>query len=72
MAGVMAETIRFGPQCYPEGTPGIHPQYMFMMSPADIVIYGGMAGGGKTFALLLEPLRHIKNPKFRCTILGGN
>jgi hypothetical protein len=31
----------------------------FLRSPADICIYGGAAGGGKTFALLLEPLRHV-------------
>lgn len=40
---------------------GPHPghQEQFLSTPADIGIYGGMAGGGKTFALLLEPLRHI-------------
>jgi hypothetical protein len=27
-------------------------------SPADICIYGGAAGGGKTVGLILEPLRH--------------
>lgn len=33
-------------------------QMMSLSSPADIVIGGGAAGVGKTFALLLEPLRH--------------
>ena len=37
------------------------PQTEFLSSSADIVIYGGAAGGGKTFGLLLEPLRHITN-----------
>lgn len=42
---------KIGPQ------PG--PQTEFFTSHADIVIYGGHAGGGKTWALLLEPLRYI-------------
>lgn len=46
----------FGPQ------PG--PQTKFLSSAADIAIYGGAAGGGKTFALLMEPLRHVSNPEF--------
>lgn len=40
------------------------PQETFLSSPADIAIYGGSAGGGKTWALLLDPLRHIGNPRF--------
>lgn len=40
------------------------PQENFLASPADIAIYGGAAGGGKTWALLLEPLRHANNPGF--------
>lgn len=39
------------------------PQEMFLSTSADIGIYGGAAGGGKTFALLLEPTRHIKTVK---------
>lgn len=35
-------------------------QTKFLCSPADIVIGGGAAGAGKTFALLLEPLRWAK------------
>jgi hypothetical protein len=34
------------------------PQTEFLRSPADICIYGGAAGGGKTVGLILEPLRH--------------
>ena len=42
-----------------EYRPQPGPQEMFLSSPADIVIYGGMAGGGKTWGLEFEPLRHI-------------
>lgn len=44
------------------------PQTQFMNSPADIIIYGGGAGGGKSYSLLLEPLRYIHNPGFTSTI----
>lgn len=36
----------------------------FLSTPADIAIYGGAAGGGKSYGLLLDPLRHYFNPKF--------
>ena len=39
-------------------TPQPGPQTAFMCSPADIVIFGGAAGGGKSYALLMEGLRH--------------
>lgn len=48
--------------------PQAGPQEMFMGSPADIVIYGGAAGGGKTFGLLLSALRYYNVPGFCCTI----
>lgn len=48
--------------------PQAGPQEAFLASPADIVIYGGAAGGGKTYAILLEPLRHIGNPGFGAVI----
>jgi predicted phage terminase large subunit-like protein len=44
------------------------PQTKFLESNADIAIYGGQAGGGKTWALLAEALRHIENPEFGAVI----
>jgi predicted phage terminase large subunit-like protein len=40
------------------------PQTQFLASPADIAVYGGAAGGGKSWALLMEPLRHVSNRDF--------
>lgn len=40
------------------------PQEQFLATSADIAIYGGAAGGGKTYGLLLEPLRHLDNSEF--------
>ena len=44
------------------------PQETWLKSPADIAIYGGAAFGGKSFALLMEPLRHSANPLFGAVI----
>lgn len=55
-----------------EITPQAGPQTDFLSSDADIVIFGGSAGGGKSYALLLEPLRHIDNPRFGAVIFRRN
>lgn len=47
-------------------------QEQFLGSSADIAIYGGAAGGGKTWSLLYEPLRHVDNPKFNTVIFRQN
>ncbi len=43
-------------------------QTQFLASKADVTVYGGAAGGGKTWGLLLEPLRHVKNKDFGAVI----
>ena len=48
------------------------PQEAFLSTPADIAIYGGAAGGGKTWALEFEPLRHVNRPGFRAVIFRRN
>lgn len=53
-------TKRIGPQG--------GPQSVFLESPADIAIYGGAAGGGKSFALLLECLRNVRTKNFGAVI----
>lgn len=44
------------------------PQTAFLSSSADITVYGGAAFGGKSFGLLMEPLRHVDNADFRAVI----
>lgn len=39
-------------------------QQLFLSTPADIAIGGAAAGVGKSFALLMDPLRDIENPNF--------
>lgn len=55
-----AEAIQLKPQ------PGA--QERFLSTSADIALYGGAAGGGKTFAILLESLRHMNVKGFGATI----
>lgn len=53
-------------------SPQPGPQTMFMCSSADIIIYGGAAGGGKTYALLMEGLRHKDIAGFNGLVLRKN
>jgi len=41
---------------------------VFLASPADIAIFGGARGPGKTYALLLDPIRHLDIPEFRAVM----
>jgi predicted phage terminase large subunit-like protein len=51
-----------------EIAPQAGPQEQFLSTSADIAIYGGAAFGGKTFAICMEPLRHLNRPGFRGVI----
>lgn len=50
--------------------PKPHPgaQQSFYDSKASVTIYGGSAGGGKSFCLLLKAVKHINNPGYGSVI----
>ena len=60
----MSKVVELRPQ------PG--PQEMFLATKADMCIYGGAAGGGKTYGLLLDALRHKNRPGFGEVIFRKN
>ena len=58
------------------GAPGIAPQpgpqEAFIRTRAEIAIYGGAAGGGKTWALLYEAMRFTDRPGFSAAVFRRN
>ena len=72
----------FAPQAYPkafpkghptEGKPHPlfgqkHPQELLLSTSADIAIFGGGAGGGKSFGVLLETTRHSGDSTFGAVV----
>ena len=48
------------------------PQTVMLSNPANIIIYGGAAGGGKSYGLLMAPLRYKNVPGFGATIFRQN
>ena len=48
--------------------PKSGPQKMFAETTADIAIYGGHAGGGKTWALIREAMKYHHNGKHRAVL----
>ncbi|HYA73458.1 MAG TPA: phage terminase large subunit [Roseiarcus sp.] len=51
-----------------EFRPQPGPQTAFLTSPADIAIFGGAAGGGKSYAILLEAMRYKDVPGFGAVV----
>lgn len=45
-------------------SPNPGPQTEFLASPEREVLYGGSAGGGKTYSLIADPLRYFGNANF--------
>ena len=42
--------------------PNPGPQTDFLAAPEQEVLYGGAAGGGKSFAMVADPMRYVNNP----------
>lgn len=49
--------------------PNPGPQTAFFQSSEREVLYGGAAGGGKSYALIADPMRYFDNKHFRGLIL---
>tara|TARA_R110002074_G_scaffold375949_2_gene552750 strand:+ start:3783 stop:5654 length:1872 start_codon:yes stop_codon:yes gene_type:complete len=49
--------------------PNEGPQTEFLAANEREVLYGGAAGGGKSFGLLADPMRYFSNPNFSGLIL---
>jgi len=45
-------------------SPNPGPQTEFLAAPEREVLYGGSAGGGKTYSLIADPLRYFGNANF--------
>jgi len=50
-------------------TPNPGPQTQFLAASEQEVLYGGSAGGGKSYGLLADPVRYFDHPEFNGLIL---
>jgi hypothetical protein len=44
--------------------PNKGPQTEFLAASEQEILYGGSAGGGKTYAMIADPMRYFHNPNF--------
>jgi len=49
--------------------PNVGPQTSFLAAAEREVLYGGSAGGGKSYAMLADPLRYMYHPQFSGLLL---
>lgn len=49
--------------------PNPGPQTAYLASGVDEAMYGGQAGGGKSFSLLIDALKHVRLPGYRALLL---
>ena len=49
--------------------PNVGPQTEFLAASEREVLYGGSAGGGKSYAMLADPLRYMGHPEFSGLLL---
>jgi len=49
--------------------PNEGPQTDFLAAPERDVLYGGQAGGGKSYSLIIDPLRYAHRPAHRALLL---
>jgi hypothetical protein len=49
--------------------PNPGPQTSFLAASEQEVLYGGAAGGGKSYSLVADPVRYFENPDFKGLLL---